>query len=149
MLACPSALALVTPAGRYSVIYHVPNTIDGLRNHPLRALRAQSFLPLPQLPFTLSRDRQLHELIYDPFFHVGKNAFTVVFGAAEIAIEVRNRRKFLRFPIPRCNPPSPLGLSRAARLYETVYEMISPADIFGGRRNRQLISRPADVFGGR
>ncbi len=43
MLAHPSALGLVTPAGRYSVIHYVPNTIDGLRNRGLRALLAQTF----------------------------------------------------------------------------------------------------------
>lgn len=57
MLAHPSALGLVTPAGRYSVIHHVPNTIDGLRNRGLRALLAQTFLLLSQLPFALPRDR--------------------------------------------------------------------------------------------
>ena len=57
MLAGPSALRLVTSAGRFSVIHHVPTTIDGLRNRGLRALLAQTFLRLSQLPFALPRDR--------------------------------------------------------------------------------------------
>jgi hypothetical protein len=57
ILVCPSALGLVTPAGRYSLIHHVPNTIDGRRSRRLRALLAQSFLLLSQLPFALPRDR--------------------------------------------------------------------------------------------
>jgi hypothetical protein len=57
ILVCPSALGLVTPAGAYSVSHHVPNTMDGRRSRRLRALLAQTFLLLSQLPFALPRDR--------------------------------------------------------------------------------------------
>jgi hypothetical protein len=105
ILVCPSALGLVTPAGRYSLSHHVPNTIDGRRSRRLRALLAQTFLRLSQLPFALSRDRQLRELIYDPFFHVGKNAFTV--GTHLFSLVIRTNSELSITPTPRTDKPCP------------------------------------------
>ena len=64
VLVCRSTLKVVILAGGYPVIDHVSNTVDRFRGRRLRALFAQSFLLLPQLPFPLPRHTPLGDLFF-------------------------------------------------------------------------------------
>jgi hypothetical protein len=73
----PPAPELVIPASRDPVSHHMFNAVHRLRSGRLRALFAQAFFLLSQLPLALPRNRLLGTLVDGRFTHAVQRSFRV------------------------------------------------------------------------